>query len=73
MIEALKAMHLDDLAEAARAIVEDHNDTDPSDNSNELDAQRLKKLRLKSTKPRDKKFQIAKIKGFNKEISKLGK
>jgi len=67
-----KTMKLEDMAESARAIVEEGKDDDEfNNNSNELSpqsrAQRLKKLAI----PEKKKFQIAKIKGFEKEIRRL--
>ncbi len=67
-----KIMKLEDMAESARAIVEDGKDDDDfNNNSNELSpqarAQRLKKLTI----PKKKKLQVAKIKGFKNEIHRL--
>ena len=73
MIEQLKTMRLEDLAETARAIVEDGQDNDEFNNNSQSRVQQLKKLRIKSTIPHDKRFQIAKIKAFKKAISEFGK
>jgi hypothetical protein len=67
-----KIMKLEDMAESARAIVEEGKDGDEfNNNSNEIGpqsrAQRLKKLAI----PEKKKHQIAKIKSFEKEIRRL--
>ena len=67
-----KIMKLEDMAESARAIVEEGKDNDEfNNNSNEIGpqsrAQRLKKLAI----PEKKKHQSAKIKGFEKEIRRL--
>ena len=66
-----KIMKLEDMAESARAIVEEGKDDEFNNNSNEIGpqsrAQRLKKLAI----PEKKKHQIAKIKGFEKEIRRL--
>ncbi len=66
-----KTMKLEDIAESARAIVEEGKDDEFNNNSNELGpqsrAQQLKKLAI----PEKKKLQIAKIKGFEKEIRRL--
>ena len=67
-----KIMKLEDMAESARAIVEEGKDDDEfNNNSNELSpqsrAQQLKKVAI----PEKKKLQIAKIKGFEKEIRRL--
>ncbi len=70
MIEQLKTMHLESMAETAREIVEDGKENDDFSN---IDAQQLNKLRIKSTIPHDKRFQIAKIKAFKKAISEFGK
>jgi hypothetical protein len=72
MILDPKTMKLEDIAESARAIVEEGKDDDEfNNNSNELGpqsrAQQLKKLAI----PEKKKLQIAKIKGFEKEIRRL--
>jgi hypothetical protein len=67
-----KIMKLEDIAESARAIVEEGKDDDEfNNNSNELSPQsRLQQLK-KLTIPEKKKLQIAKIKGFEKEIRRL--
>ena len=77
MIELIKAMKLEEIADVGREIVEGGKDTDPdfdhNNNSKQIDTQRHKKIRLKSTLPRNNKFQVAKVKAFKKEISKLNK
>ena len=67
-----KTMKLEDIAESARAIVEEGKDDDEfNNNSNETSrqsrVQQLKKLII----PEKKKLQIVKIKGFKKEIRRL--
>ena len=67
-----KIMKLEDMAESARAIVEEGKDDDEfNNNSNETSrqsrVQQLKKVAI----PEKKKLQIAKIKGFEKEIRRL--
>ena len=68
-----KIMKLEDMAESARAIVEEGKDEDKfNNNSNELSpqsrAQQLKKLAI----PEKKKLRIAKMKAFKEEILRLG-
>ncbi len=65
MIEQIKAMKLEDMAETARAIVEDGHD---EDNTHEPAAQQLKR---KPIIPLNKKFRMAKMKGFKKELANL--
>ena len=69
MILDEKIMKLEDMAESARAIVEDGKD---DDDSNELGpqsrAQQLKKLAI----PEKKKLRISKMKAFKEEILRLG-
>ncbi len=75
MIEQIKAMKLEDMAETAREIVEEGKDTDPdpdyNNNSKEFDARQLKKLRKKLVIPRSKRYQNAKMRGFKKELANL--
>ena len=67
-----KTMKLEDMAESARAIVEDGKDDDEfSNNSNESTSQSRPQQQKKLAIPEKKKQQIAKIKGFKKEIHKL--
>ena len=64
MMIDFKTMKLEDMAESAREIAEGGKD---DDDSNELSPQQLKKIAI----PEKKKHQIAKIKGFKKEIHRL--
>ena len=78
MIEQLKAMLLEDMAESARAIVEDEQHGDDFNNNAPASGaqsriQHLKKLRIKSTMPRDKRYQVLKVNAFKKAISEFGK
>ena len=69
MILDPKILKLEDIAESARAIVEEGKDEDEFNNvSNECRAQQLKKVAI----PKKKKLQIAKIKAFKEEIFRLG-
>ena len=72
MMIDFKTMKLEDIAESARAIVEEGKDdgefsSNSIDSSRQSRAQQLKKLAI----PEKKKLQIAKIKGFKKEIHRL--
>ena len=72
MILDPKIMKLEDMAESARAIVEEGKDEDEfSSNSNEFGPQSRPQQQKKLAIPEKKKQQIAKIKGFNKEIHRL--
>ncbi len=69
-----KIMKLEDMAESARAIVEEGKDDDEfNNNSNELGpqsrAQQLKKLTI----PKKKKLRAAKMKAFQEEFLRLCK
>ena len=69
MILDPKTMKLEDMAESARAIVEEGKD---DDNSNELGPQSRPQQQKKLTIPEKKKRQIVKIKAFKEEILRLG-
>ena len=69
MILVEKIMKLEDMAESARAIVEDGKDDDELNNvSNEFRAQQLKKIAI----PKKKKLRAAKMKAFQEEFLRLG-
>ncbi len=72
MILDPKIMKLEDMAESARAIVEEGKDEDEfdnntSDSSHQSRVQQNKKL----NSPEKKKLRAAKMKAFKKEILKL--
>ncbi len=64
MIEQIKAMKLEDMAETARAIVEDGHD---EDNTHEPAAQQ----RVQPSLPHKKNLRMAKMNGFKKELTNL--
>ncbi len=72
MILDPKTMKLEDIAESARAIIEEGKDDDEfSNNFNESTSQSRAQQLKKLTIPKKKKLQIAKIKGFENEIRRL--
>jgi hypothetical protein len=70
MILDSKQIRLEDMAETARKIVEEEN-ADAHESASQPRPDQTKKLRKKSIIPVKKKHQIAKMKGFKKELSNL--